>query len=257
MVAAEASALLIGVTDTAAQKYEELPNAAVDVAAMADSLKLHKDKSENFEVFDYVYDKDNNGTSGDLLGAVDLGLMAEKQFLFYFSGHGEMTKYGLQLVTPEKEHPLDTGVYFDTLLHRFNRAEDVEITVILDCCYSGGGGDLSMNVHDIVRPMTQLRDGITILASSERNRKSFIEAPDKPSAFTGEVAKCLDLNSRPNIESVDALDVYKWTREHVKGQTPVLRTFGSTHPVLRAVTHEKSIRPGRPLNPDSAIFQSR
>jgi hypothetical protein len=173
MAAASASALLIGVTDTAAEKYQELPNAKVDVAVMANSLRLHKDGSQNFEVLDYVYGQTDNNTSGELLNAIDIGLEAEKHFLFYFSGHGDITKYGLQLVTPEKEHPFDTGVYFDTLLHRFNRADNVEVTVILDCCYSGGAGDLSMNVQDIVRPMTQLRDGITILASSERNKKSY------------------------------------------------------------------------------------
>lgn len=226
----ERRAVLLGVTSTSAS-FDPLSCARDDVEQLAVALETHHDGSLNFDVRQMVVDETDEWHVGDLLKAIDLEILAAKHFLFYFSGHGHVTEFGLELVTPEKEHAFDSGIYFDVLLHRFNTApHDTEITVILDCCFSGEAGDSARSADDALQQrFTHLREGITILASSGREEESRADAQG-PSDFTREVIDRLNsVEQRTTI-----LDIYSWAKEKVPGQTPVLRTFGSRHPALRA-----------------------
>lgn len=227
----ERRAVLLGVTGTSAS-FDPLPCARDDVRTLEVALETHRDSTPNFEVKAIVVDETDEWRVGDLLSAIDLELTSARQFLFYFSGHGHVTDFGLELVTPEKEHAFDSGIYFDVLLHRFNTAPaDTEITVILDCCFSGEAGDSARSVSDALQQrFTHLREGISILASSARHEESRGD-PDGPSDFTREVVACLDAASpRTTI-----LDIYSWASEKLPAQTPVLRTFGSRHSAIRAL----------------------
>lgn len=223
-------AVLLGVTGTSSSEFEPLPSAERDVKALERVLEMQRDGSTpNFDVKTSVVDETSEWGVGDLLHTIDLELGEASHLLFYFSGHGHVTEFGLELITPEKTHALDSGVYFDVLLHRFNTAPtDTEITVILDCCFSGAAGDSPLHGGDVLRRFTHLRDGITILASSRREQPSYAE-DDGMSDFTKEVVECLEENQ----PRTDILDLYKWTRERVPDQVPVLRTFGSRHSALR------------------------
>lgn len=224
-------AVLLGVTETSSTDFEPLPCAEHDVDEMERVLETHRNGADNFQVKAEVVDKNSLWRVGDLLHKIDLELTDAEHFLFYFSGHGHVTDFGLELITPEKDHALDSGIYFDILLHRFNQASPkTEITVILDCCFSGAAGDTSLTGGDVLRRFTHLRDGITILASSTRDEPSYGSDGDRCSAFTGEIVCCLDDEEQ---DGTDILDVYKWTRKRVSGQSPVLRTFGSSHTALR------------------------
>lgn len=223
-------AVLLGVTGTSSTDFDPLPSAEHDVSAMERALEVHRDGSTlNFNVKKFVVDETSEWRVGDLLHTIDLELGDAKHFVFYFTGHGHVTDFGLELITPEKNHALDSGIYFDVLLHRFNVSDaNTEITVILDCCFSGAAGDTALTGGDVLRRFTHLRDGITILASSSRDERSY-SVSDGPSDFTREVVACLE-DDRPRT---DILDVYKWTKEHIPSQSPVLRTFGSRHSAIR------------------------
>lgn len=231
--------MLVGVTGHKDLTFEPLPSGKYDVEELERTLDSHRNGEKNFEVSPFVVDEDSTWGAGELLDVIDRELDACDHFLFYFSGHGVLNEYGLQLVTPEKEHPLDSGVYFDTLLHRFNAATTTEVTVILDCCYSGAAGDGTLALQAALRPITQLRDGITILASSGRDELSFTGDAAAPSEFTQQVIDCLD---RVDTQSTNVLELYLWARERLENQTPVLRTFGSDHSALRAADAASSVR---------------
>lgn len=226
----ERRAVLFGVTSTSAA-FEPLSCARDDVEGLERALECHGDGSVNFDVKPIIVDETDEWQVGDLLKTIDLELGSARHFLFYFSGHGHVTEFGLELVTPEKQHNFDSGIYFDVLLHRFNTAAaDTEITVILDCCFSGEAGDTAQAATDALQQrFTHLREGITILASSGRTEESRADS-EGLSDFTRAVIERLDAD----VKRTTILDAYSWAKEQVPAQTPVLRTFGSRHSALRA-----------------------
>lgn len=234
MPSAETYALLVGITRYSDVALEPLPSAKFDVEQLAIELETHRDGTLNFHVEPIIVEEPKDFRAADLLAAINDGLDGSAHFVFYFSGHGHINDYGLQLATPEKDNDLDSGVYFDTLLHRFNEAEGTEITVILDCCRAGAAGDISVGATRQALKITHLREGVTILASSARAQDSFA-LPDEPSDFTKEVLACLRSDLQP---TVDIVDVYTWSRRKLLDQTPVLRTFGSNFSPLRAASLE-------------------
>ena len=224
------SAVLIGVTEYRDPSLAPLPCAAHDVDQLSVALEAHRDGSLNFEVHPRVVGDNDSFTAGTLLADVEQQLDDCEHFLFYFSGHGVLNSFGLQLATPEKEHPNDSGVYFDALLHRFNQTSTTEVTVILDCCFAGAAGDRSFDAASNALKLTHLREGVSILASSGRNQASE-GAPDGPSVFTKHVLDCL---SRTDVTAVSVLDLYTWTSRNLPNQIPMLRTFGSQYSAIRA-----------------------
>ena len=176
MIEPGSTALLIGVTDYLGSELIPLPSAKADVEELELALELNGDGSENFDVTSKVVGVADAWGAHDLLEEIDRLIDDSKHFLFYFSGHGLLNKFGLQLATPDKEQSKDSGVYFDALLHRFNQSRADEVTIILDCCYSGAAGDSSMGPEDPVEraaeslKLTHLREGVTILASSGRTQ---------------------------------------------------------------------------------------
>jgi len=231
-------ALLIGVSGYKGG-FRPLPSCEENVGTLAAALREHGDGSDNFEVSDHVIKEGQPWNSGDLLVEVDDALADCDHLLFYFTGHGAMSEFGLQLVMPDKEHSYDLGMYFDTLLHRFNSADVREITVILDCCYSGAAGDHVFKDAERALRFTALREGVTVLSSSGRDFESWVTDDDSPSVFTQSVLDCL-LGSTEDVLNI--VDVYNWTRRNVDTQIPVLRTFGSRFSPLRAVNEEKNMR---------------
>lgn len=225
-------ALLVGVPRTTSADFELLPSVEKDIPAMERALESHHDGSTNFDVTCMIIDEASERAKGDVLNAVEVGLDdSSEHFLFYFSGHGTVTDFGLQLIMPQSDHEFDSGIFFDVLLRRFNLVdENTEITVILDCCFSGAAGDDQVMSDKVLRRFTNLRDGMTILASSRRDLESSAN-PEGLSDFTQSVVASLSDKDR---DIVDVLDIYKNARETVSGQIPALRTSGSRYPAIKA-----------------------
>lgn len=217
-------ALLVGIVDYI--DLAPLECASYDVEAMSLALATHRDTSPNFEVIPKVIRTDDRWTAPLLLSEIESALTGASHFLFYFSGHGIPSRYGLQLATPEKESNFDSGVYFDAILHRINGCDADEVTIILDCCHAGAAGDSGL--ADAFR-WTQLREGVTVLASSEADEESF-SFGQNPSGFTSKLVERLHSTASP---TVTVLDLFTHASD-LDVQTPVLRTFGSNFSPLRA-----------------------
>ncbi|WP_181437722.1 caspase family protein [Curtobacterium sp. MCLR17_044] len=221
--------MLIGVESYCDPELGDIPSAAQDVLALEKVLGRHHSQEPHFEITRKIVGRDSGWTASDLLALVHQKMQGSKHFLFYFSGHGVSGDFGLQLATPEKSSERDSGVYFSTLLHRFNQAR-CEVTVILDCCHSGAAADMSFDMVSSSLMFTNLRQGVTILASSDREQDSYYD-DEYLSHFTKFVVGCL---SNETNESTDIVDVYRWTRRELIQQIPVLRTFGSRFSPLRS-----------------------
>ncbi|WP_301113535.1 caspase family protein [Microbacterium sp.] len=223
-------ALLVGIVDYKDETLESLESVAMDVALMKDALSSHWNADDNFEVIERVMRLADEYTAPDLLNDIESALEGASHFLFFFAGHGIPGSFGLQLATPEKESSLDSGVFFDSILHRINGCDVDEVTIILDCCNSGQGGD--PGIAGAFR-WTQLREGVTVLASCEANEMSWADQGDA-GRFTKKLVERLnDRDSSP----VTVLDLFTHAAAaQLWGQTPVLRTFGSMFSPLRAET---------------------
>lgn len=225
------AALLVGISGYSRASLPDLPSSEADVVELQTMLENNHDGSANFTVTPLIIDNSSPWGAGDLLRAVDLELdSTTDHFLFYFSGHGRSNKFGLQLATPDKQDSLDSGVFFDALLQRFNRPDVKEVTIILDCCFSGAAGDRSYVSAGEVLQFAHLREGISILASSRRHQESE-GAIEGTSLFTKRIVERLSEQSPANV-----LDLYNFARAQARedeDQDPVLRTFGSYHSPVR------------------------
>src|SRR5262245_31996632 len=130
-------ALLVGI-----DYYETFPplyGCANDAAAMHPLLEQNEDGGPNLESrLASAEDADSRLTRDRLLEMVDELLAGGADFaLLYFAGHGEQTNGGVALVTSDGTRSTP-GVMFSEILARINTSPVTEITVILDCCFSGG-----------------------------------------------------------------------------------------------------------------------
>jgi uncharacterized caspase-like protein len=230
-------ALLIGIPHYADRELSSLPGVSRDLDELSRVLGKHSDGRPNFEVTSLLSTEDESITTEKLLEELDLildGLEETDHFVFYFSGHGLLGNFGFQLATAEKSGAFDGGIHFEVLLTRFNRLR-CAVTVILDCCYSGAAGD--QIVHDIDGRrllMTHIREDVTILASSRRDQRSFIEEDEDLSEYTAAIVAALDNQEAmdPGTE-IDALMVHSFARSRLLGQMPVVRFFGGEQHHLR------------------------
>ncbi len=145
-------ALVIGIDEYPSFPLEGCVN---DANAVAELLKTNGDGSPNFD----VSLKLNVKTKAEFLDLLDRLFSGQADAsLLYFSGHGSASGH---LVTPDYRGR-DLGVLMTEVLALANRSLCKNKIVILDCCFSGRFGELSItNSNESV-----LGEGITIMSSS-------------------------------------------------------------------------------------------
>ena len=86
-------------------------------------------------------------------------------FLFYFSGHGATSDWGSELILSEFGH----AVNLLELMHVIYKSSARHVTIILDCCFSGGFGVIPTfggNGGRFESEFSLIRDNVTLLAAS-------------------------------------------------------------------------------------------
>jgi len=91
--------------------------------------------------------------------------------LFYFSGHGVVTDTGGMLICSDSLNA-DEGLPIDQVIAFAQKSKATNKIIVLDCCQSGGAGDVTL-----LGGVSVLPHGLTILASSTAEQLSF-EGPD-------------------------------------------------------------------------------
>ena len=151
-------ALVIGIDE-----YPKAPlNGCVnDANAVAELLGTNGDGSPNFEVSLNL----NVQTKAELLDLVEGLFVGDADAaLLYFSGHGSDCGH---LVTPDYQGR-DLGVSMVDVLKSANHSKCKNKVIILDCCFSGKFGELSV----IQSNESVLGEGITIMTASTRDEVS-------------------------------------------------------------------------------------
>lgn len=171
-------ALIVGI-----EKYDKirwLTGCANDARAMQSVLERHGDDSPNYACRMLVSEPrptaERKSPREEKKRAITRKRLREEwaglfdnydgDIVFYFSGHGHPTDVGGYLVTQDAE-AYDPGLGMYELITLANNSSAKSVLLILDCCFSGGLGDLPAPPGGArIENLALLREGLTILAAS-------------------------------------------------------------------------------------------
>lgn len=207
-------ALFVGIDDYGPNSLTGCVN---DALSMSQMLARHQDHSRNYEAL--VLSSDETEVTRPVLrrALVDLFDNArDAELLFYFSGHGAQTPWGSEIVTQDYQDDA-LGLSVGDVLTLANGAVAREITVILDCCYSGDLGNLPelTTTPSSLFGKAVLRENVVLLVASRPTEGAFEEGGH--GAFTRLLLEGLDGAAADHLGEVTALSLYAF----------VSRSFGA------------------------------
>lgn len=166
----ERRALVVGI-----DQYDNFPPlscACHDAEAFADLIGRNDDGSINYGVRLVTSGEGRPRLTRACLRQLWMDLFGDftGDIVFYFSGHGAQTIWGAYLVTQDGS-PDELGVSMEDLLLLANKSRARDVILILDCCHAGDLGNPPI-LQGLQEPLSLLREGVTILASSRPNEPS-------------------------------------------------------------------------------------
>lgn len=228
-------ALAIGIND-----YPGSPlRACVDDArAMAALLERHEDGSRNYDV--RLATSDSEQIDRPRLRTLIAQLFEnarDADLLFYFSGHGAESPWGAELVTQDLR-PNSLGVSMNDVMTLANATPAREVVIILDCCFSGDGGNLSGLQDAALAPAFRMSravmgEGVTLLAASRATQMA-VETSER-SAFTNLLLAGLAGAAADPLGNVTALSLYDCASRAFGSwdQRPVFKSHVTQPSILR------------------------
>jgi hypothetical protein len=200
-------ALLVGIDYY--DNFSPLRGCANDAAALHPFLARNEDDSPNLECrLAIARDASARLTRDELLGTVDELLTSGPSFaLFYFAGHGAQTNSGVALATSDGT-PTTPGVMFSEILDRINTSSVSEITVILDCCFSGG----ATTIEALNNGLANLRKGLAVLTASRDDQPS-VETVHGRGQFSTYLEGALDAGATDVLGHVNVASLYAYLSE--------------------------------------------
>lgn len=225
----ERRALIVGI-----DKYDncrDLSCAVNDAEAMAGLLARNDDDSINY-VVRLLTSKTDPITRVSLRQAwLELFEDFAGDVLFYFSGHGAQTPWGGYLVTQDGTNP-EFGVSMEDLLLLVNRSRARDVVLIVDCCHGGDLGNPPI-LQALQSPLSLLREGVTVLASSRPNEPS--SELDQHGMFTYGLLEGLSGGAADLMGNVNAASLFLYA-ERLFGawdQRPVYKSHTGAVSTLR------------------------
>lgn len=223
-------ALVVGIDD-----YPEAPldGCVNDASALSEILRTNGDGSPNFDV----------SLKLNLKSKAEFLELLEKLFdgdadasLLYFSGHGSDSGH---LVTPDYIGR-DLGVSMNDILSYANNSKCKNKIIILDCCYSGRFGELSITQSN----ESILGDGVTIMTASSRDEVATEE--DGEGLFTKLFLQGLRGSAADITGKITPAGVYAFIDQSLGAwqQRPVFKTN---------ISHFISVRDIEPRVPKSIL----
>lgn len=202
-------ALLIGIDYYEYTHFPRLSGCANDAAALHPLLAKNEDGSPNLDCqLAIATDPASRLTRGRLLRMLDKLLSGGASFaLLYFAGHGTATDGGVALGTSDATG--DTpGVAFSEVLTKINHSSVSEITVILDCCFSGGATTLEA----LNNGLANLRNGLAVLTAS-RDDQPAMETAQGRGQFSTYLEGGLDGGAADTLGHVNVAGLYAYLSE--------------------------------------------
>jgi hypothetical protein len=170
-----------------------------------------------------------------LLDEEDISLVAEKVaeasqdaedlFLFYYTGHGLISRTGDLLLTMRNS----THAYADANCLRWSTVKEYILAspaktklVILDCCFSGRAFELMGPEHEVLRQDLEVR-GTVVLTSSPRNEPSLAPQADRRTVFTDALLSSIEQGIDNGRLTVSIEEIFTDAKQK-------LRTLGAPEP---------------------------
>ncbi len=224
-------ALIVGINQY--EKLRPLRGATNDAKEIERLLSRNEDGGPNYEcrlLLDVIED-------GKPITRVSLRRACQELFanfrgdvLLYFAGHGVLTPTGGYLCTVDAEMD-DWGISMQEILDLANNSVASDILLLLDCCYSGDMGNVSLlnsRSHKDALALATVRENTTILAASHAQQTS--EEDTGHGLFTAAVLDALDGGAADHMGSVTAPSIYAYVEPRFGSwdQRPVYKSHATT-----------------------------
>ena len=198
-------ALLVGIN--AYDNFNPLTGCILDATAMEGLIARNSDGSPNYDCCLLTTAKER--VTRERLREVWEQLFDNfpDDILFYFSGHGCVTRTGGQVCTQDATEK-EPGLPMDELLALANDSKAREVLLILDCCFSGALG----NPKNLRESQAQLREGVTILTAS-RSTEVSLEKTGGHGIFTWLVLSALRGGAADIRGHVSAAAIYSYAEQ--------------------------------------------
>jgi hypothetical protein len=230
-------ALLVGIDGYTTLR--PLSGCVADATALAGLLATHHDGTPNWRVTRVTSDDEPDITRTRLRGLL-LQLFANSRnadLLFFFAGHGLRTAWGSDLVTTDASEN-SPGVSMSDLIVLANDSPARSVTILLDCCFSGGMGDLAgMQSAEVAENFrlgrTVLRENVTVMAASRATEESTESLGH--GSFTRVLLEGLGGGASDHRGVITALSLHSFLSPSFDDweQKPVLKTYATEPTVLR------------------------
>lgn len=221
-------ALIVGIDHY--DNFRDLDCCVNDAIKMAEILSRHYDGAPNYDSIVLRSGEAKPVTEAVLRSACE-ELFGDKDFhgevLFYFSGHGAVRGVEEFLVTQDgQEH--DPGLSLASLLAMATASQASSAVLIVDTCFSGGGGNLPA-----LGDLAVIREGITILAACGKSQLA--KGGEENSIFTLLLGDALR-GGAADVQGVVSIAAAYAHVEQLLGprdQRPVYKSNASSLPPLR------------------------
>lgn len=199
-------ALLVGI-----DKYQgvmPLSGCVNDVSALMPLLARNEDDSPNFECVVKTSASERPVSRRCLLDAIDALLNPGADIaLLYFAGHGQQVDNDVLLVSQDGQGS-DLGVSMSEVLGKVQRSRVPEVSIILDCCFSGMAGGIPQLGTDT----SALRSGVSILTAS-RGEEVSVETSAGRGLFSTYLCGALEGGAADVLGKITIAGVYAYLSE--------------------------------------------
>lgn len=196
-------ALLVGINHY--ENFAPLYGCANDAAALHPLLARNEDGSPNMDCRLAVTRGAADAIPRESLQQMVVQLLSPGVdfALLYFAGHGARTPGGGVTLVTSDGTPMTPGVQFSDILAMINNSEVSEVTVILDCCFSGG----ATVVEALGSGLANLRTGLAVLTASRGDQMS-MESADARGEFSVYLESALDAGAADVLGHVNVAGLY-------------------------------------------------
>jgi len=200
-------ALLVGIDYY--ENFQQLYGCANDAAAIHPLLQRNEDGGPNLDCRLASADDAATHVSRDRLKEMIRELLSggAEFALLYFAGHGAPTDGGVALVTSDGTDGTP-GVTFSEILAAINKSSVAEVTVILDCCFSGG----ATTIEALNNGLANLRNGLSVLTASRDDQVS-METAEGWGQFSTYLEGALNAGAADVLGRVNVSGLYSYLSE--------------------------------------------
>jgi hypothetical protein len=242
------SAFVVGIDAYSRNELTTCVNDATRIASLLASNGT-TDAEPNYDTYPILASEHNQPEAGrtELMDRLYRQVLAarNKNFIFYFSGHGRRTAFGYELLAQD-----EGGISMDEVITLIEQPTVKQAVVILDCCHSAGMGDVgAIQGDDAGRPMSFqraiVRENAVVIASARHDQaaQGAETTGDSHSAFTKHLIAGLEGAAANVLGEIHAHTLFEYAAGMfgASRQQPVFKGHYAELEPLRTVEREVSL----------------